>query len=394
MCTEIGLHRKDSLLKNFTNEVEYLEAIRTFWVVYALDRRWSFGTGMPFALQDGDIDPYLPEPDDGVPYLKHITRYNKIATKVWYNNVGFEIGQGYKRDEIDYLDYQIIEWYRQLPQSMQFNNKDLMSEMSANQGTKRFRFIMHLRRNQARLSLYRPIFHSATSIMDNRQYAQTAVDVAKDTIHTISSVNQCSDLYRTQQILYNYFLVQALAVVFLAVSHAPAEFVRQTREEFVAAIELVRTFNTKSHIARRLWRTIKGLKEMGDKIGLMARVHHNDTANATAVDQVQADAAATMTSVSGQHANGMNGFSEPFGHGLGFSPDNAIQLGDELSTLFEMAGGYGLAGLSVSPTAGLGDGYEEYVMSTGAQAPMGMNDMVLTNFGDQQEFAKLLGDLF
>lgn len=27
-----------------------------------LDRRWSFGTGLPFAIQDADIDPLLPEP--------------------------------------------------------------------------------------------------------------------------------------------------------------------------------------------------------------------------------------------------------------------------------------------------------------------------------------------
>lgn len=62
MCIEIGLHKKDSLLKSFTNEAEYQQAVRIFWTVYALDRRWSFGTGMPFALQDSDIDPALPEP--------------------------------------------------------------------------------------------------------------------------------------------------------------------------------------------------------------------------------------------------------------------------------------------------------------------------------------------
>lgn len=33
-----------------------------FWAVYNLDRRWSFGTGMPFAMQDSDIDPLLPKP--------------------------------------------------------------------------------------------------------------------------------------------------------------------------------------------------------------------------------------------------------------------------------------------------------------------------------------------
>jgi len=36
--------------------------IKLFWSIYVLDRRWSFGTGMPFALQDADIDPLLPEP--------------------------------------------------------------------------------------------------------------------------------------------------------------------------------------------------------------------------------------------------------------------------------------------------------------------------------------------
>lgn len=50
------------MLKTFTNEAEYQQAVRIFWTVYALDRRWSFGTGMPFALQDADIDPNLPEP--------------------------------------------------------------------------------------------------------------------------------------------------------------------------------------------------------------------------------------------------------------------------------------------------------------------------------------------
>lgn len=67
ICIEMGLHRRDSLLKTFTNEAEYQQAVRLFWIVYALDRRWSFGTGMPFALQDADIDPGLPEPVSTTP---------------------------------------------------------------------------------------------------------------------------------------------------------------------------------------------------------------------------------------------------------------------------------------------------------------------------------------
>jgi hypothetical protein len=61
MGIELGLHRRDSLFKIITDE-ERSHAINLFWSIYVLDRRWSFGTGMPFALQDADIDPNLPEP--------------------------------------------------------------------------------------------------------------------------------------------------------------------------------------------------------------------------------------------------------------------------------------------------------------------------------------------
>ena len=58
----MGLHRRQSLFNLFADEEERSWAIKLFWSIYVLDRRWSFGTGMPFALQDADIDPALPEP--------------------------------------------------------------------------------------------------------------------------------------------------------------------------------------------------------------------------------------------------------------------------------------------------------------------------------------------
>ena len=59
---EMGLHRKDSLFDNFQDSEARQMATRAFWCVYVLDRRWSFGTSLSFALVDRDIDPELPEP--------------------------------------------------------------------------------------------------------------------------------------------------------------------------------------------------------------------------------------------------------------------------------------------------------------------------------------------
>jgi hypothetical protein len=59
---EVGLHRRTSLFENFKDPKERDLAIRCFWCVYILDRRWSYGTSLSFGISDRDIDPQLPEP--------------------------------------------------------------------------------------------------------------------------------------------------------------------------------------------------------------------------------------------------------------------------------------------------------------------------------------------
>ena len=68
----MGLHRKKSLYDNFKDEKTRRLATRVFWCVFVLDRRWSFGTSLSFALVDRDIDPELPEP---VSYMFTLTRF-------------------------------------------------------------------------------------------------------------------------------------------------------------------------------------------------------------------------------------------------------------------------------------------------------------------------------
>ena len=60
LCIELGLHRREAY--DSMAEEDRDAAMLLFWAIYSLDRRWSFGTGMPFALQDSDIDAELPRP--------------------------------------------------------------------------------------------------------------------------------------------------------------------------------------------------------------------------------------------------------------------------------------------------------------------------------------------
>lgn len=61
LCLELGIHRYNGLMK-IKNEQERKNALNSFWSAYVLDRRWAFGTGLPYVVQDSDIDPQLPLP--------------------------------------------------------------------------------------------------------------------------------------------------------------------------------------------------------------------------------------------------------------------------------------------------------------------------------------------
>lgn len=273
-CVELGLHRHETYEK-ITDPAERARTVLLFWSVYILDRRFSFGTGMPFALQDTDVDPGVPKPEDRTSYISAMARFCEISSRVWRTvsktPTAANDGSGTVNvAEMAYLDYQVIDWHRSIPPMLKFEHPSQAPQPgpAPSRGGHRLRVILYLRANQMRIHIYRPVLHSATSIMQNRQQAQTSVDVAKDTVRVLTHISQTSDIYHTQQALFNPFLTGALAVLFLAVAHTPAEFADSVREEFYMALELVRVLSKGSPISNRLWNTIRHLKEVAPKLGL------------------------------------------------------------------------------------------------------------------------------
>jgi hypothetical protein len=64
--------------------------------------------------------------------------------------------------------------------------------------------------------------------------------MAKDSIRFITQLHASSDIYKTQQVVYNWFLVSALMALFLAVAQMPSQYSTTCREEFYMALELVK----------------------------------------------------------------------------------------------------------------------------------------------------------
>ncbi|KAF2740003.1 hypothetical protein EJ04DRAFT_456614 [Polyplosphaeria fusca] len=366
---ELGLHRRETYETVFTVPEERAAAIRTFWSVYVLDRRWSFGTGMPFALQDTDIDPNLPKPDESTPYLNAMIGYSHIGSKVWRSIGNADASQNnMNKEDISFLDFQILNWHRSIPETLKYVHPESGREVDPPpRGIHRLQVALYLRANQMRILIYRPVLHSATCIMENVEPAHTVVKVAKDTIRILTYVNQTSDIYRTQQTMFNYFLISALAVLFLAVAHAPAEFSSQCRDEFYMALELVRGLSSNSYVSKRLWKTIRMLKEVGPRLGLNLR-------NVDAAD-AHSSAAVAMAGLAGHRVDELAIFSNGRnGHPL----DTPHGMASDLTSLFEAAGGY-------SNVLQNGYGLSAAELSNGELPP---------TFGQEDELSKIMRDLF
>ncbi|KAK8216503.1 fungal-specific transcription factor domain-containing protein [Phyllosticta capitalensis] len=432
LCLELGLHRSETYGTLSSDDKERNAMLKLFWSVYVLDRRWAFGTGLPFALNDADIDPHLPKPEDSTPYLDCMIAYSHIGSRVWKSVANHET-TAISKEEIGFLDYQVLQWHRAIPPSLKYahpSSGNVPDPKQVPRSQHRFRILLYLRANQMRMLIHRPILHTPASIAEDMPAAQTVVDVAKDTIVVLTHTNQTTDLYRRHQVMFNYFLISALAILFLAVCHAPAQFSEHCRDEFYMAIDLVRGLSANSFVSKRLWRTVKILKEVGPKLGLNVRPaaqQQQQQASAgrpTAVDTSDAhsSAAVAMAGLAGhpvdesfflgnqnrssttngqqqQHQQGVgqggatsSTASVPRGGGpngtnstTGESPN---VMANDLTSLFEAAGGFA-ASTGFAPQNG-------YLISAsgGEGGPQAIAGIAGGAFGQDEELARILRDLF
>ena len=310
--------------------------------------------------------------------------YNLIS-KVWYSVLANEAEP--RRDEIETLDNEIGQWYREVSPDLRLDPVRLEQNIQeALPSLSRLRVLLYMQTNSARLSVYRPVLLSATSIMQHKDFAQRAVNIAKDTIQILTRVNRVSDIYRTQQVRFNHFLVSALAALFLAVCHAPAEFNRDVQEEFHMALDLIRDFSASSRTSRRLWATIRQLRGLFQKL---------DTFKSPRMDDPHSNAALAMAGLAGQPVETLPNDSRPTS--LDASPQDATQMCNELTHLFEMAGSSG-SGLAWGPLESRGGNndktnqYPDSLMRPGEERVSAA--MPSAKFANDGEFIQIIGQIF
>lgn len=198
-------------------------------------------------------------------------------------------------EDVKYLDYQIIQWYQKIPDSLRyyhpFSSDDAQSmkqqspaAAAANQiggrAMYRLRLLLYLRKNQMRIMVHRPVLAAinAKSTASSLTLAQSIVDVAKDTVRVLSHLNNTSDIYKTAQMCFNYFLLSAIGVLFLVVTRFAPTFSDSCRKEFCMAIDLVRELSVDSYTSKRLWQNLQALKEEAPTSRLNASADRHSSA--------------------------------------------------------------------------------------------------------------------
>lgn len=257
----MGLHSKQSLLTHFQDPNTRAFAVQVFWVVYELDRRWSFGTSLSFALDDRDIDAELPEPDGEHPYFKCMVTYARLCSRVWEALPPYgSPSQWIPKEKEDYLGFLTQNWLSSIPEEIQFRQPRRGDAPEPQPRIlHRLRTLCYLRGNYMRLLIHRHHVLNPDNVKADTQSARLVVDIAKDSIEVLVHFNRTSDIYARQQAIYHFYLLNALAIMLLAVCHEPSMFAETCRDSFGEAVELVKGFSRHSSASRRLWKSIRGL---------------------------------------------------------------------------------------------------------------------------------------
>jgi hypothetical protein len=293
ICVELGLYREENVVRNFPDAKQRDQAMVIFLCVYMLDRRGCIGLGVPYILQDCDVDAALPEStsdlslshdgENGVSraaqareasrqYMIAMIDFTRLSGKA-YGIVNRLIGKrpDFPREEIDYLDYQVLQWHQNLPHGLQLSRNELRqlpTDQIADSVPLFLRAVLNVRFYQLRNLMFRPALYSPSRISSNFSHARTAIDVAKESVLFLCALNESTIFIRSQPVFFKHFLISAFGVLLLAMVNAWKELGHLVSHEFYLALDLFKIMSVESPLIMRYWKAINGLEELAHKVGL------------------------------------------------------------------------------------------------------------------------------
>ncbi|KAL5608583.1 hypothetical protein FOVSG1_003264 [Fusarium oxysporum f. sp. vasinfectum] len=243
-----------------------------FWSLYTLDRRWSFGTGLPFAVQDSEINrPSLPMNDSSshsLAYLKEMVSFCGIASDVrsfFFGTMAPRLQDSGSTQ--DYLQFRVIQWQQNLPRRLQFHGiDDKFNVATEKRGDYKLRLMLYLRANQMRTIILRKAASRFGSHNIDTSNFQVMIQVARDSIQVLARLAKETDIYHAQHKTFNHFLETALSSLLLATCYASPDQSKACLPDVITATQLIHRLARESLITRRLRNKLQTIRKATDEL--------------------------------------------------------------------------------------------------------------------------------
>ncbi|KAJ6788167.1 hypothetical protein PWT90_11125 [Aphanocladium album] len=242
-----------------------------YWTVYTLDRRWGFGTGLPFSVHDSDIhrQPQFKSQDDSLSstYLRQMIEYSIISAEVRRSILQPSTSPSATVTALattrSLLDFQVIQFQKNIPKRLQFLGlPDKFDPTREKRGEYRLRLVLYLRCNQMRIVIHRKSAMSVAGGGFDTSTTNVLAETSQDTIRILIALARETDIYHAQQRTFNHFLETALASLLLLLCYAEAEYRVGYLPDVLAAMELVQHLSLHSPVTRALKQKLHRVQNM------------------------------------------------------------------------------------------------------------------------------------
>ncbi|KAJ4124534.1 hypothetical protein NW754_000232 [Fusarium falciforme] len=183
--------------------------------------------------------------------------WTKLAGRTWHalNSQG-EKESAINFDELDYLDYQIGQWYQHLADDMK------LESIQPGQEIRHVQAVIFLRKSHLYNLIYRPVLQSPTRIAQHQRHAHKAAAIAKESLQMLSGLNENTGIIKRNPLFFKHLLLTAFGNLLLAVVNASSMFCDNVKVEFDIALDMIRMLSNRSPLLMALWKRLQGLRRL------------------------------------------------------------------------------------------------------------------------------------
>ncbi|KAL1895949.1 hypothetical protein Sste5346_005048 [Sporothrix stenoceras] len=246
---------------------------RLYWSAFTMERRFSFSTGLPFAVRDTDIQhwPHFSDTSISTAYLKSMVDYCRISSEVRKLILlpAAPPAPYALTATRDFLDFRVVQWQKNLPAALVFRGVgDTFDPTRERRGEYRLRLILYLRGSQMRTVIHRK---SGLAALSSGTANTTAFDpasanilalIAQDTIRILVALARDTDIYHAQHKTFNHFLETALTSLLLCAGTTQSTAFMSFLPDVMEAMALVERLSVHSPITRALAMKLRGVQNV------------------------------------------------------------------------------------------------------------------------------------